>query len=98
MKKFDKVGKPLSNEQVTKITKNISLNIPLLSAAMDTVTESKLAVALAREGGIGIIHKNLTIEQQSAEIDKVKRSESGMILNPLILKLYLKKKILLFTI
>ena len=70
----------------TKITKNISLNIPLLSAAMDTVTESKLAVALAREGGIGIIHKNLTIEQQSAEIDKVKRSESGMILDPVTIQ------------
>ena len=66
----------------TSITKNIKLNIPLLSAAMDTVTESEMAVALAREGGIGIIHKNLTIEQQCAEIDKVKRSESGMILDP----------------
>ena len=58
----------------THITKNIKLNIPLISAAMDTVTESKMAVALAREGGIGIIHKNLTIEEQCAEIDKVKRS------------------------
>ena len=66
----------------TRITKNIKLNIPLLSAAMDTVTESKMAVALAREGGIGIIHKNLTIAEQCAEIDKVKRSESGMILDP----------------
>ena len=66
----------------TQITKNIKLNIPLMSAAMDTVTESKMAVALAREGGIGIIHKNLTIEQQCSEIDKVKRSESGMILDP----------------
>ena len=70
----------------TKITKNISLNIPLLSAAMDTVTESKLAVALAREGGIGIIHKNLSIEEQCAEIDKVKRSESGMILDPVTIE------------
>ena len=66
----------------TQITKNIKLNIPLMSAALDTVTESKMAVALAREGGIGIIHKNLTIEQQCSEIDKVKRSESGMILDP----------------
>ena len=66
----------------TSITKNIKLNIPLMSAAMDTVTESKMAVALAREGGIGIIHKNLTIAEQCAEIDKVKRSESGMILDP----------------
>ncbi len=66
----------------TSITQNITLNIPLLSAAMDTVTEREMAVALAREGGIGIIHKNLTIEQQCNEIDKVKRSESGMILDP----------------
>ena len=66
----------------TSITKNIKLNIPLMSAAMDTVTESKMAVALAREGGIGIIHKNLTIAEQCSEIDKVKRSESGMILDP----------------
>ena len=66
----------------TSITKNIKLNIPLISAAMDTVTESKMAVALAREGGIGIIHKNLTIAEQCSEIDKVKRSESGMILDP----------------
>jgi IMP dehydrogenase len=64
------------------ITKNIKLNIPLMSAAMDTVTERKMAVALAREGGIGIIHKNLTISEQCTEIDKVKRSESGMILDP----------------
>ncbi len=66
----------------TFITKNIRLNIPLMSAAMDTVTESKAAIALAREGGIGIIHKNLSIEEQCSEIDKVKRSESGMILDP----------------
>ena len=66
----------------TNITKNIKLNIPLMSAAMDTVTESKTAIALAREGGIGIIHKNLSIENQCIEIDKVKRSESGMILDP----------------
>jgi len=66
----------------TFITKNIRLNIPLMSAAMDTVTESKTAIALAREGGIGIIHKNLSIEEQCNEIDKVKRSESGMILDP----------------
>ena len=69
----------------TSITKNIKLNIPLLSAAMDTVTEREMAVALAREGGIGIIHKNLTIDQQCSEIDKVKRSESGMILDPVII-------------
>ena len=69
----------------TYITKNIKLNIPLMSAAMDTVTESKMAIALAREGGIGIIHKNLSIADQCAEIDKVKRSESGLILDPVII-------------
>jgi len=69
----------------SSLTKKISLNIPLLSAAMDTVTESELAIALAREGGIGIIHKNLTLERQVEEVDKVKRSESGMIMNPITL-------------
>ncbi len=68
-----------------KLTRGISLNIPFLSAAMDTVTESKLAVAIAREGGIGILHKNMSIEQQAEEADKVKRSESGMIQDPVTL-------------
>lgn len=66
----------------TKLTNKISLPIPLVSAAMDTVTEAELAIALAREGGIGIIHKNMTIEEQAKQVDLVKRSESGMILNP----------------
>lgn len=66
----------------TRLTKEIHLNIPILSAAMDTVTESVMAIALARTGGMGIIHKNLTIENQAAMVDRVKRSESGMILNP----------------
>jgi IMP dehydrogenase len=70
----------------TKLTKNIELNIPIMSAAMDTVTESRLAIALAQEGGIGIIHKNLTPADQAAEVDKVKRSESGMISNPVTLE------------
>ncbi len=69
----------------TRFTRNIRLNIPIVSAAMDTVTESELAIALAREGGIGIIHKNLTPEEQAAEVDRVKRSESGMILDPITL-------------
>lgn len=68
-----------------KLTRGISLNIPFLSAAMDTVTESKLAVAIAREGGIGILHKNMSIDQQAEEADKVKRSESGMIQDPVTL-------------
>lgn len=66
----------------TRLSRNIRLNIPLVSAAMDTVTEAGLAIALAREGGIGILHKNMTIEQQAAQVDQVKRSESGMILEP----------------
>jgi IMP dehydrogenase len=71
----------LANTQ-TQLTRNIRLNIPVLSAAMDTVTESHMAIGLAQQGGIGIIHRNLTIEQQSNEVDKVKRSESGMIVDP----------------
>ncbi len=69
----------------TQLTKKIQLNIPVISAAMDTVTESGMAVAVAREGGIGIIHKNMPIERQAAEVDKVKRSESGMIFDPITL-------------
>jgi len=69
----------------TRITEGIELNIPLVSAAMDTVTEARLAIAVAREGGIGIIHRNLTIEEQADEVDKVKRSESGMIVEPVTL-------------
>ena len=71
----------------TQFTKNIRLNIPVISAAMDTVTESKMAIAIAQEGGIGVLHKNMSIEQQALEVRKVKRSESGMILDPITLGL-----------
>jgi len=66
----------------TRLTASIPLNIPILSAAMDTVTESRLAIAMAQQGGMGVVHKNLTIEAQAAEVDKLKRSESGMIVDP----------------
>jgi len=69
----------------TQLTKRISINIPLISAAMDTVTEAGMAIAIAREGGIGILHRNMSIEKQAEEVDKVKRSESGMILDPVTL-------------
>lgn len=70
----------------TKLTQNLILNIPIVSAAMDTITEFELAIALAREGGIGILHKNMSIEQQAAQVDLVKRSESGMIRQPITMK------------
>src|SRR6266542_6326559 len=66
----------------TNLTKDIGLNIPVISAAMDTVTESRLAIAMAQQGGLGVIHKNLSVEAQAAEVDKVKRSESGLIVDP----------------
>ena len=67
----------------TRLTNRIELNVPIVSAAMDTVTESRLAIALAQQGGIGVVHKNMSIEQQASEVDKVKRSESGMIVDPI---------------
>ncbi len=70
----------------TRLTRTIALEIPIVSAAMDTVTEARLAIALAREGGLGIVHRNLSIEEQVAEVDKVKRSESGMIVEPVTLR------------
>jgi IMP dehydrogenase len=73
---------PREVELKTRFTRNISLNTPFISAAMDTVTEASMAIAMAREGGIGVIHKNMTAEQQAKEVVKVKRSESGLILNP----------------
>ena len=76
---------PKDVDLTSKITNELTINIPFLSAAMDTVTESEMAIALAREGGIGVIHKNLSISDQVSMVDKVKRSESGMIMNPLIM-------------
>src|SRR5690606_12333329 len=71
----------------TKFSRNITINIPIVSAAMDTVTESAMAIAIAREGGIGVLHKNMTIAQQANEVRKVKRAESGMIIDPVTLTL-----------
>lgn len=76
---------PRNVDLTTWLTTNISLHVPLVSAAMDTVTESRLAIAMAQNGGIGVIHKNLSVEEQAAEVDRVKRSESGMIVDPITL-------------
>src|SRR5436309_6177480 len=70
----------------TRLTRTIALEVPVVSAAMDTVTEARMAIALAREGGLGIVHRNLSIDAQVGEVDKVKRSESGMIVEPLALR------------
>ncbi len=76
---------PARTDVTTQLTRNIRLNIPLVSAAMDTVTESRLAIAMAQQGGIGVVHKNHSIESQAEEVDRVKRSESGMIVDPIII-------------
>ncbi|MGB6059146.1 MAG: IMP dehydrogenase, partial [Microthrixaceae bacterium] len=76
---------PAQVSTATRLTPKITLSIPLMSAAMDTVTEARLAIAIAREGGLGVIHRNLSIEDQVTEVDKVKRSESGMIVDPVTL-------------
>ena len=74
---------PSEADTTTQLTADINLRIPLLSAAMDTVTESRMGIALAQQGGLAVIHRNLTIEEQADEVDKVKRSESGMIVDPI---------------
>src|SRR5678809_1245260 len=74
---------PAEVDTKTRLTRNIALNIPIVSAAMDTVTESHLAIALAQQGGIGMIHRNMPIARQAEEVDRVKRSESGMIVDPI---------------
>src|SRR5579862_7817044 len=74
---------PAQTDTRTCLTRNIALNIPVVSSAMDTVTESHLAIALAQQGGIGMIHRNMTIDRQAEEVDRVKRSESGMIVDPI---------------
>src|SRR6188508_3337886 len=76
---------PYQVDVSTQLTKRIRLNVPLVSAAMDTVTESRLAIAMAQHGGLGVIHKNLSIDEQASEVDRVKRSESGMIVDPITL-------------
>ncbi len=76
---------PKDVEVSTKLTRNIRLNIPIVSSGMDTVTEARMAIAMAREGGVGIIHKNMPIERQADEVDKVKRSEHGIIVDPIFL-------------
>ena len=76
---------PMQVSVQARLTRGITLNIPILSAAMDTVTEGRMAIALAREGGLGVIHRNMTVDQQVEEVDKVKRSESGMIVDPITL-------------
>lgn len=76
---------PREVDITTRLTRSIRLNIPMVSAAMDTVTEAELAIALARQGGIGILHKNMPIERQAEQVRRVKRSESGMIIDPITL-------------
>src|SRR5918999_4412325 len=79
------VTHPRDVDTSTRFTRGIGLNVPLVSAAMDTVTESEMGIAMARAGGIGVLHKNMSIDRQAAEVDRVKRSESGMIMNPITL-------------
>jgi IMP dehydrogenase len=77
---------PAQADVSTQFSRNIALSIPLVSSAMDTVTESKMAIALAQQGGIGIIHRNMALDKQAEEVDKVKRHESGMIVDPITMR------------
>ena len=77
---------PAETDTRTCLTRRIAINIPIVSSAMDTVTESHLAIALAQQGGIGIIHRNMSVERQAEEVDRVKRSESGMIVDPITIE------------
>src|SRR5277367_6180518 len=77
---------PAEAETKTRLTSQIPLNIPIVSSAMDTVTESHLAIALAQQGGVGFIHRNMPIDRQAEEVDRVKRSESGMIVDPITIE------------
>src|SRR6185503_15924632 len=76
---------PKDTDLRSRVTRDVVVRIPLLTAAMDTVTESQMAIQMAREGGLGFIHKNMSVDKQAEEVDRVKRSESGMILNPITL-------------
>src|SRR6201993_2363538 len=77
---------PALANTATRLSRNIALNIPIVSSAMDTVTESHLAIALAQQGGIGIVHRNMPADRQAEEVDRVKRSESGMIVDPITIR------------
>ncbi|HYO63607.1 MAG TPA: IMP dehydrogenase, partial [Pyrinomonadaceae bacterium] len=77
---------PAETDTTTRLTRDITLRIPLCSAAMDTVTEAALAIAIAQQGGLGVVHKNLPVERQAEEVDTVKRSESGMIVDPVTIR------------
>ena len=85
---------PRDTSLSTRLSRNIALNLPLISAAMDTVTEARLAIAMAQEGGVGIVHKNLTPAQQAAEVAKVKRYESGLLRDPITVLTDLKLVVL----
>src|ERR687893_156195 len=74
---------PSDIDTTTRLTREITLRVPLLSAAMDTVTEARMAIAMARQGGLGVLHRNLSIEDQALQVDQVKRSEAGMVTNPI---------------